>query len=99
MPNYALYDPQSKKMILIKPQSVFDDIVKSSQLWANRLRKPIWLMGQPFHFPGGQKFQGYTQRLYTAKVKCPSCGGNDQDMPCAYPSGRKLGCLRDERIA
>lgn len=26
---------------------------------------------------------------------CPFCGGNDADMPCAYPSEGVVGCLRD----
>lgn len=29
---------------------------------------------------------------------CPSCGGNDGDTPCAYPSEGKPGCLRDIRL-
>lgn len=29
---------------------------------------------------------------------CPSCGGNDADHPCAYPSENKRGCMRDERL-
>jgi hypothetical protein len=30
---------------------------------------------------------------------CPTCRGNDADMPCAYPSAGKQGCLRDKRLA
>jgi hypothetical protein len=30
---------------------------------------------------------------------CPSCGGNDREAPCAYPSEGKPGCLRDVRLA
>ena len=30
---------------------------------------------------------------------CLFCGGNDSDMPCAYPSGGKSGCIRDARLA
>jgi hypothetical protein len=30
--------------------------------------------------------------------KCPVCLGNDRDMPCAYPSQNKAGCLRDLRL-
>jgi hypothetical protein len=30
---------------------------------------------------------------------CPACNGNDADMPCAYPSEGKHGCLRDKRLA
>lgn len=30
--------------------------------------------------------------------KCTYCGGNDRDMPCAYPSEKKPGCLRDTRL-
>lgn len=69
MPNYALYDPQSKKFILKCPSGDFGEVVKSSQAWANRLRRPIEVRGQPFNYPGGEKFQGYTQRLYTARDK------------------------------
>jgi hypothetical protein len=29
---------------------------------------------------------------------CPACGGNDRDMPCAYPSEGRPGCLRDARL-
>lgn len=29
---------------------------------------------------------------------CPSCGGNDENHPCAYPSENKRGCMRDERL-
>lgn len=32
-------------------------------------------------------------------VQCQSCNGNDRDMPCAYPSEGKPGCLRDQRLA
>lgn len=28
---------------------------------------------------------------------CTYCNGNDVDMPCAFPSEGKPGCLRDER--
>lgn len=69
MPNYALYDPQSGSFILKCPSWSFDGVVKSSQSWANRLGRPIEVRGQPFNYPGGEKFQGYTQRLYTAEVK------------------------------
>ena len=31
--------------------------------------------------------------------KCPACAGNDGDMPCAFPEGGQLGCLRDVRLA
>jgi hypothetical protein len=34
-----------------------------------------------------------------AQPNCPACKGNDGDMPCAYPSGSKPGCLRDARLA
>ena len=30
---------------------------------------------------------------------CAACGGNDGDMPCAYPSEKRHGCLRDRRVA
>lgn len=29
---------------------------------------------------------------------CPTCQGNDRDMPCAYPEGGQPGCLRDKRL-
>ncbi len=29
---------------------------------------------------------------------CPVCQGNDSDAPCAYPSERLPGCLRDIRL-
>lgn len=35
----------------------------------------------------------------TAEPRCPYCGGNDKDMPCAYPSEGKPGCLRDVRLS
>ena len=31
--------------------------------------------------------------------RCKTCGGNDGDMPCAYPSAGMSGCLRDARLA
>ncbi len=31
--------------------------------------------------------------------RCPMCYGNDGDMPCAYPSAKAQGCLRDKRLA
>ena len=31
-------------------------------------------------------------------ARCKSCNGNDYDMPCAYPSEGKHGCLRDARL-
>jgi hypothetical protein len=33
------------------------------------------------------------------EARCKSCGGNDGDMPCAYPGEGKPGCLRDARRA
>lgn len=29
---------------------------------------------------------------------CPACGGNDGNMPCAYPEGGQPGCPRDVRL-
>ncbi len=29
---------------------------------------------------------------------CLSCGGNDANVPCAYPSEGMNGCLRDKRL-
>jgi hypothetical protein len=34
-----------------------------------------------------------------AEARCKSCGGNDADMPCAYPGEGRPGCLRDARLA
>lgn len=31
--------------------------------------------------------------------QCSYCHGNDRDAPCAYPSQRKPGCLRDRRLS
>ncbi len=31
--------------------------------------------------------------------RCPTCYGNDGNMPCAYPSAKAEGCLRDKRLA
>ncbi|MDE1138145.1 MAG: Lar family restriction alleviation protein [Paraburkholderia tropica] len=31
-------------------------------------------------------------------VKCPACGGNDANMPCAFPQGGQPGCPRDVRL-
>jgi len=33
-----------------------------------------------------------------APLTCAYCHGNDRDMPCAYPSESKPGCLRDQRL-
>lgn len=33
-----------------------------------------------------------------SKPKCSVCGGNDQDMPCAFPGEKQPGCLRDARL-
>jgi hypothetical protein len=30
---------------------------------------------------------------------CPTCHGNDLDLPCAFPEGGKRGCPRDIRLA
>lgn len=30
--------------------------------------------------------------------RCSYCGGNDGDMPCAYPGENKPGCLRTQRL-
>lgn len=41
------------------------------------------------------------QTQVAAKPKtqsCETCGGNDFDMPCAYPSENKQGCLRQKRL-
>jgi hypothetical protein len=40
-----------------------------------------------------------SQQLASYTPKCPTCGGNDSDAPCAYPSEGKPGCLRDKRLA
>jgi hypothetical protein len=29
---------------------------------------------------------------------CPVCNGNDGNTPCAYPSEKMEGCLRDKRF-
>lgn len=29
---------------------------------------------------------------------CAVCGGNDRDVPCAYPGSSKPGCPRDKRL-
>lgn len=36
-----------------------------------------------------------------AEQKCPACGGNDGEMPCAYPGEheRQHGCLMAARLA
>lgn len=34
-----------------------------------------------------------------AEPVCPTCKGNDGEMPCAYPSNGMTGCLRDKRFA
>lgn len=31
-------------------------------------------------------------------AQCPTCHGNDADMPCAFPEGGKPGCPRDARL-
>lgn len=38
--------------------------------------------------------------LPEAEQKCPACGGNDGDMPCAYPGEHEQqpGCLRAARL-
>ncbi len=33
-----------------------------------------------------------------ATITCRHCGGNDKDVPCAYPSDGAPGCLRDQRL-
>ena len=33
-----------------------------------------------------------------APERCLACGGDDVAMPCAYPSGGKAGCIRDDRL-
>ena len=33
-----------------------------------------------------------------ADQRCPTCNGNDGNMPCAYPSEGQSGCLRDARL-
>jgi hypothetical protein len=37
--------------------------------------------------------------MQPTEARCKSCGGNDGDMPCAYPGEGKPGCLRDTRLA
>lgn len=44
----------------------------------------------------------YVSLANTAQGKteqCPTCRGNDDDAPCAYPSCGMTGCLRDKRLA
>lgn len=33
------------------------------------------------------------------RAKCPACGGNDRDMPCAFPRGGQPGFHRDVRLS
>jgi len=37
-------------------------------------------------------------RPWDSAPECSYCRGNDRDMPCAYPSEGKPGCLRDIRL-
>jgi hypothetical protein len=34
-----------------------------------------------------------------SRESCPTCHGNDSDLPCAFPEGGKPGCPRDIRLA
>lgn len=35
----------------------------------------------------------------TTAIRCPVCGGNDANVPCAYPGDNPPGCLRAWRLA
>jgi hypothetical protein len=37
--------------------------------------------------------------MRVSRESCPTCHGNDLDLPCAFPEGRKPGCARDVRLA
>lgn len=39
-----------------------------------------------------------TPAQHQDQSRCPACQGNDGNMPCAYPSEGKPGCLRDKRL-
>jgi hypothetical protein len=38
------------------------------------------------------------QELGFIEEMCPICYGNDADVPCAYTTERKAGCLRVKRL-
>lgn len=55
----------------------------------------IWTLGWPELPP-----DIYLPENSQAEQKCPACGGNDGDMPCAYPGEHEQqpGCLRAARL-
>ena len=36
--------------------------------------------------------------LQDSSSSCPTCGGNDAHLPCAFPGEKQFGCLRDIRL-
>jgi hypothetical protein len=34
----------------------------------------------------------------SSELLCPTCGGNDRNMPCAYPGERLTGCIHSARV-
>lgn len=57
-----------------------------------RLDSGRWLLAHGF-----TRIDGRPVKL-EADFTCTVCGGNDADMPCAYPGDKKKGCLRDVRL-
>ncbi|WP_321814615.1 MULTISPECIES: hypothetical protein [unclassified Paraburkholderia] len=44
------------------------------------------------------RWEGWQARATQQATMCPACGGNDADMPCAFPRGGQPGCPRDARL-
>jgi hypothetical protein len=65
--------------------------------------RPSMVQGMDYGFYTAEQTQEYARAALVDVLSrgpvCTACGGNDGNMPCAYPSQGKPGCLRDARLA
>ncbi len=75
----------------------------SGQVEAMKLNGMVGLIGTANRQDQAQQMNPVWRALHDAPARvmperCPTCSGNDGDMPCAYPSEGKAGCPRDARL-
>ena len=71
-----------------------EQIYQAFMAWA-ALNEAPYPNGASFH----AGFHAGWEAALRSQPQCSYCGGNDSDMPCAYPGDKVSGCLRDRRLA
>lgn len=59
--------------------------------WTEKLLHHAMLLERSHAKMGAAELRALVEKMQV----CPVCGGNDWEMPCAYPSEGAPGCLRD----